>query len=75
MAGRRILTVCMLAALILTTPAAYAQDKAREKALTAGAKIDAKKVEAAAKKGCDWLRGKQTDGKWQPTEQQCRDWL
>jgi hypothetical protein len=73
MTGRRILVIVMLAALLLTTPAAYAQDKARERALTAGAKIDQKKVEAAAKKGCDWLRAKQrADGCWQPAEQKCR---
>jgi hypothetical protein len=73
MSGKKLLTVAMAAALILVTCAAYAQDKARERALIAGAKIDPDAVKAAVKKGCDLLRSKQNaDGSWKTTGKDCR---
>jgi hypothetical protein len=73
MSIRSVLAVCLIVAIVFAAPSAFAQDKARERALTAGAKIDKEAVKAAIKKGCDYLRAKQNaDGSWKTTSKDCR---
>jgi len=70
---KRTLAACLAIALVVSTTVAFGQDKGREQALIAGAKIDQKAVETAVKKGCDWLRTKQNaDGAWKTTGAKCR---
>ncbi len=72
-AGRVLISCLMALAFALSVSFANAQDDAREQALTAGAKIDQKAVEAAVKKACDWLRNKQnSDGSWKSGSKECR---
>ncbi len=65
--ARRVLQGLLVAAL-LTGLSGLAFAEEGDAAVSEGAKIDKKAVEAAVKKGCDWLKNQQkSDGSWTGT--------
>jgi len=54
----------LLSLFVLTLPVVFADDETDE-LVSAGAKVDQKRVDAAVKKACDWLKSQQrADGSW-----------